>query len=190
VVQKIDEDSRQLAEALASGVPIVITTLQKFPFVSRQLLKMAEEQGRKAHGRLTGRKYAVIIDEAHSSQSGETASDMKEVLGGDALYAQAQQQAQEEGVAHLDELFRSMAKRGRQANLSCFAFTATPKHKTLAVFGRHGQPLHRYAMRQAIEEGFIMDVLLHYTTYKVYYRLLKACEDDPNVERKPSVPRH
>jgi type I restriction enzyme R subunit len=187
VVQKIDDDSRQLAEALAHGVPIVITTLQKFPFVSRQLVKMAEEQGRKAHGRLTGRKYAVIIDEAHSSQSGETASDMKEVLGGDALYEQAQQQAQEEGVAHLDELFRSMAKRGRQANLSCFAFTATPKHKTLAVFGRHGAPFHRYTMRQAIEEGFIMDVLLHYTTYKVYYRLLKACEDDPNVERKQAA---
>jgi type I restriction enzyme R subunit len=187
VVQKIDEDSRQLAKALASGVPIVITTLQKFPFVSRQLVKLAEEQGRKANGRLATRKYAVIVDEAHSSQSGETAMDMKEVLGGDALYEQARQQAQEEGIEHLDEFFRSMAKRGRQANLSCFAFTATPKHKTLAVFGRNGAPFHRYTMRQAIEEGFIMDVLFHYTTYKMYYRLLKACEDDPNVERKKAA---
>lgn len=84
-------------------------------------------------------------------------------------------------------LFRSMAKRGRQANLSFFAFTATPKHKTLAVFGRNGQPFHRYTMRQAIEEGFIMDVLRHYTTYATYFRLLKACEDDPNVERKKAA---
>lgn len=187
VVQKIDRDSRQLARALASGVPIVITTLQKFPFVSQQLAKMAEERGKNRSGRLTARNYAVIIDEAHSSQSGETAADMKEVLGGEALYEQAQQQAQEEGVAHLEELFRSMAKRGRQPNLSCFAFTATPKHKTLAAFGRQGMPFHRYTMRQAIEEGFILDVLLHYTTYKVYYRLLKACADDPNVERKKAA---
>lgn len=84
----------------------------------------------------------------------------------------------------LEELFRSMAKRGRQANLSCFAFAATPKHKTLAVFGHGGQPAHRYTMRQAIEEGFILDVLASYTTYATYFRLLKACADDPNVERK------
>ena len=87
----------------------------------------------------------------------------------------------------MEELFRSMAKRGRQANLSFFAFTATPKHKTLAVFGRDGQPVHRYTMRQAIEEGFILDVLLHYTTYATYFRLLKACPDDPNVEQKKAA---
>jgi type I restriction enzyme R subunit len=80
-----------------------------------------------------------------------------------------------------------MAKRGRQANLSFFAFTATPKHKTLAVFGRGGEPYHRYTMRQAIEEGFILDVLKNYTTYATYYKLLKACEDDPNVERKEAA---
>ena len=87
----------------------------------------------------------------------------------------------------MEELFRSMAKRGRQANLSFFAFTATPKHKTLAVFGRNGLPSHRYTMRQAIEEGFILDVLKHYTTYAAYFKLLKACEDDPNVERKKAA---
>ena len=87
----------------------------------------------------------------------------------------------------MEELFRSMAKRGRQANLSFFAFTATPKHKTLAVFGRDGQPAHRYTMRQAIEEEFILDVLKHYTTYATYFKLLKACEDDPNVERKKAA---
>ena len=80
-----------------------------------------------------------------------------------------------------------MAKRGKQANLSFFAFTATPKHKTLAVFGRDGRPVHRYTMRQAIEEEFILDVLKHYTTYGTYYRLLKACEDDPNVDRKKAA---
>src|SRR5690242_7483038 len=87
----------------------------------------------------------------------------------------------------MEELFHSMAKRGRQANLSFFAFTATPKHKTLAVFGRDGQPVHRYTMRQAIEEEFILDVLKHYTTYATYFKLLKASEEDPHVERKKAA---
>ena len=196
VVQKIDEDSRQLAEALTNSVPIIISTLQKFPFVARQLARMAEERGEQADGVLPTRRCAVIIDEAHSSQSGETATDLKEVLGGNVLREEAARYAIEEGVANLDELFRSMAKRGRQANLSFFAFTATPKHKTLAVFGRDGegdsagktgQAFSRYTMRQAIEEGFIMDVLKHYTTYATYYKLVKASEDDPNVERKQAA---
>ena len=187
VVQKIDESSRQLAEALESAVPIIITTLQKFPFVSRQLIKMAEERGEAGAGTLQTRRCAVVIDEAHSSQGGETATDLKEVLGGEALRKEAQKQAAEEGREDLEELFRSMAKRGRQANLSFFAFTATPKHKTLAVFGRSGKPAHRYTMRQAIEEGFIFDVLKSYTTYATYFRLLKSCEDDPSVERKKAA---
>ena len=187
VVQKIDEHSRQLAEALQSAVPIIITTLQKFPFVSRQLLKMAEERGEKGSRTLPTRRCAVIIDEAHSSQGGETATDLKEVLGGEDLRKEARKRAGDEGHADLEELFRSMAKRGRQANLSFFAFTATPKHKTLAVFGRGGEPIHRYTMRQAIEEEFILDVLKHYTTYATYYKLLKACEDDPSVERKKAA---
>jgi len=187
VVQKVDESSRQLAEALESAVPIIITTLQKFPFVSRQLLKMAEERGKAATGTLSTRRCAVVIDEAHSSQGGETAISLKEVLGGEALREEAQKRAVEEGRENLEELFRSMAKRGRQANLSFFAFTATPKHKTLAVFGRNGKPAHRYTMRQAIAEGFILDVLKSYTTYATYFRLLKSCEDDPNVERKKAA---
>ena len=187
VVQKIDESSRQLAEALEGGVPVIITTLQKFPFVSRQLLRMAEERGEEATGMLPTRRCAVIVDEAHSSQGGETATDLKEVLGGEDLREQAAAHAAEEGMEDMEELFRSMAKRGRQSNLSFFAFTATPKHKTLAVFGRDGLPVHRYTMRQAIEEGFILDVLRHYTTYATYFRLLKACPDDPNVERKKAA---
>ena len=142
-------------------------------------------------GALPARRYAVIIDEAHSSQGGETAAALKEVLGGEALRARASRQAATEGHLEggedLEALFLSMAKRGRQANLSFFAFTATPKHKTLKVFGRGGEPAHRYTMRQAIEEGFILDVLNHYTTYSTYYRLLKACADDPNVERKKAA---
>ncbi len=187
VVQQIDERSRQLAEALENAVPIIITTIQKFPFVSRQLLKLAEEQGKAATGALPTRRFAVIIDEAHSSQGGETATDLKEVLGGEGLREEARRRATEEELEDMEELFRSMAKRGRQANLSFFAFTATPKHKTLAVFGRGGEPTHRYTMRQAIEEGFILDVLKNYTTYATYYKLLKSCEDDPNVERKQAA---
>lgn len=187
VVQKIDERSRQLAEALESAVPIIITTQQKFPFVSKHLLKMAEDRGESGGGTLPTRRFAVIIDEAHSSQGGDAATELKGVLGGESLRKEAQEQAAGEGLEDMEELFRSMAKRGRQANLSFFAFTATPKHKTLAVFGRDGRPSHRYTMRQAIEEQFILDVLKHYTTYATYYRLLKACEDDPNVERKKAA---
>ncbi len=187
VVQKIDESSRQLAEALENAVPIIITTLQKFPFVSRQLLKMAEERGVMGTGTLPTRHCAVIIDEAHSSQGGEAATDLKEVLGGEALREKAKQHAAEEGLDSMEELFRSMAKRGQQANISFFAFTATPKHKTFAVFGRNGQPTHRYTMRQAIEEEFILDVLKNYVTYATYFKLLKACEEDPNVERKKAA---
>lgn len=187
VVQKIDENSRQLAEALESAVPIIITTLQKFPFVSRQLAKMAEERGEAEGGVLKSRHCAVIIDEAHSSQGGETATDLKEVLGGQGLRDEAAKYMAENEDEDMDELYRSMAKRGRQANLSFFAFTATPKHKTLKVFGRDGKPAHRYTMRQAIEEGFILDVLKYYTTYATYFRLLKSSEDDPNVERKKAA---
>lgn len=184
VVEKIDKDSRQLAEALANGVPIIITTLQKFPFVTKQLIKLAEDRGEQSDGVLPTRNFAVIIDEAHSSQGGETATDLKEVLGGKDLVTAAQKQAEEEGAGNLEELYRSMAKRGRQANISFFAFTATPKHKTLKAFGRNGEPAHRYTMRQAIEEGFILDVLKNYTTYATYFRLVQATEDDKEVDRK------
>ena len=186
-MQRIDESSRQLAEALENAVPVIITTMQKFPFVSRQLLKMAKERGTTGTGTLATRRCAVIIDEAHSSQGGETATKLKGVLGGEKLLEDAKGRAAEEGFEDIEELFRSMAERGRQANLSFFAFTATPKHKTLAVFGRDGRPAHRYTMRQAIEEEFILDVLKHYTTYAIYFKLLKACEDDPNVERKKAA---
>jgi type I restriction enzyme R subunit len=187
VVQKIDEDSRQLAEALQSGVPIIITTLQKFPYVSEQLAKLNEERGMAGKDHLPTRRYAVIIDEAHSSQSGETATELKGVLGGADLRQKAKELAEEEEDAALEGLFRAMAKRGRQPNISFFAFTATPKYKTFALFGRNREAFHRYTMRQAIDEGFIEDVLKSYVSYKTYYRLLKKAEQDPHVERKTAA---
>ena len=187
VVQQIDERSRQLAEVLEGGVPIVITTLQKFPFVSRHLLKMAEERGEEGSGTLATRRCAVVIDEAHSSQGGEAATELKGVLGGERLREEARRRAAEEGREDVEELYRSMARRAQQPNLSFFAFTATPKHKTFAVFGRDGEPAHRYTMRQAIEEGFILDVLRNYATYDTYFKLLKQSADDPHVERKPAA---
>ncbi len=129
----------------------------------------------------------MIIDEAHSSQSGETVTELKGVLGGSELRQKAREMAKEEGEVELERLFRSMAKRGCQQHISFFAFTATLKHKTLAIFGRNGEPFHRYTMRQAIEEGFIMNVLANYVTYKTYYRLIKKAEEDPNVERKKAA---
>lgn len=181
VVQKIDEDSTQLAEALKSGTPIIITTLQKFPFVTEKV------------GDLPDRKYAVIVDEAHSSQSGEAAAELKGVLAAESIKQKAKEEAQAQGLPdYEEEILKTIAKRGRQPNISFFAFTATPKYKTLEVFGRRGPdgkplPFHLYSMRQAIEEGFILDVLRNYTTYKTYYRLVKSIEDDPHVVKSKAA---
>jgi len=181
VVAKIDEDSAQLAEALAAGAPIIVPTLQKFPFVTEKI------------GSLPKRRYAVIVDEAHSSQSGEAAADLKGTLAGAAIQEAAQATAQAEGLPDYEEqILRTMARRGRQPNISFFAFTATPKYKTMEVFGRPGPdgkpaPFHLYSMCQAIEEGFILDALQHYTTYRTYYRLLKSVQDDPKVDKRQAA---
>jgi len=181
VVQKIDINSTQLAEALGSGVPVVITTLQKFPFVTEKM------------GDLPMRQYAVVVDEAHSSQGGETATELKGVLAGAAIKEEAKAKAEEEGLPdYEEEILKTMAKRGHQPNISFFAFTATPKYKTLEVFGTPGadskpQPFHLYSMRQAIDEGFILDVLQNYTTYRTYYRLIKSIEDDPKVDKRKAA---
>jgi len=201
VVQKIDENTAQLARALREGVPIIITTLQKFPFVTEQIRKQAEEDA-KANNlpaptaddlTLPGKQFAVIIDEAHSSHSGETATELKAVLAGDHIKQTAKEAAEAQGLPdYEEEILRTMAKRGRQPNISFFAFTATPKHKTLEVFGTPGadgkpHPFHLYSMRQAIEEGFILDVLKNYTTYKTYFGLIKSVEEDPNVEKRAAA---
>jgi type I restriction enzyme, R subunit len=199
VVKAIDEDSKQLAAALVDGTKIVITTLQKFPFVLRGLLHVAgaesseqasaEEKAQASEWQkeIGRRKYAVIVDEAHSSQTGETARELKAILG-----TKVQSENGEEEPDGEDILNQVMQSRGRQANLSFFAFTATPKGKTLELFGRKGasgkpEAFHLYSMRQAIEEKFILDVLTNYTSYKTYYRLVKEAEDDPNLPKKKGV---
>jgi type I restriction enzyme R subunit len=181
VVQKIDQDSTQLADALTTGVPIIITTLQKFPYTTEKM------------DALHKRKYAVIIDEAHSSQGGETATEMKGVLSEAHVREEAAKQSKDQSLPdYEEEIVRTMLKRGRQPNISFFAFTATPKYKTLEVFGQPGpdgkpHPFHLYSMRQAIDEGFILDVLKNYTTYKTYYRLIKSIEDDPKVDKRKAA---
>ncbi len=175
VVEKIDKNSQQLADALKSGKKIIITTLQKFPFVLDQIDCLPE------------RAYAIIADEAHSSQTGEAALALKEALGG-TLDVETEDETNpvEAEVRHRAEA------RGPQPNQSFFAFTATPKAKTLELFGETGENGQKeafdlYSMRQAIEEKFILDVLANYTTYKTFYKLAKAIEDDPKIEKRKAM---
>ncbi len=183
VVAKIDESSAQLADALAGEqARIVITTLQKFPYV---LDKIAE---------LGTRRYAVVVDEAHSSQTGEAAKDLRLALGATEEQELTAAEAEDMGLVALPQdpveeaLARAVAARGMPPNLSFFAFTATPKAKTLELFGTKNsttgrfEPFHLYPMRQAIEEGFILDVLASYVTYDMYWRIEKAVADDPKYE--------
>lgn len=192
VVVKIDEDTRQLVKALAGGTPIIITTVQKFPFVSETLDKLNEEEGAGSVTLSTkDKRYAVIVDEAHSSQSGETATDLRGVLNKEGVEEAATQYLDADEDEVEDAVVRSMLRRGKQANLSFFAFTATPKYKTMQIFdepGTNGKPpFDHYSMRQAIEEKFILDVLANYTTYKAYYKITQTAEDDPHVERKKAA---
>jgi type I restriction enzyme R subunit len=181
VVQKIDKDSQQLADSIRAGSNIIITTLQKFPFILDKI------------GELPMRKYAVIIDEAHSSQGGEASKKMKEVLSAKSL-EEAEQEETHSGLDEdaEDEIRKSMQARGKQDNLSFFAFTATPKAKTVEVFGTMAtdgkpRPFHLYSMKQAIQEGFILDVLKNFTTYKTYFRLSKQIDEDPKVNKKQAA---
>ncbi len=197
VVKKIDESASQLAEALAGETAkVIITTLQKFPFILDQAAQA-----------LVGRTFAVIVDEAHSSQTGESAKALKAVLGQAAREvvavghgatgveaafnaAEKLESKIETGDDPQDVLAASVAARGRQPNLSFFAFTATPKAKTLELFGTKSdldglyRPFHLYSMRQAIEEEFIHDVLLNYMTYSTYFKLANATSDDPEVDQR------
>lgn len=196
VVQKINEDTRQLVKALTTGTPIIISTVQKFPFVTETIEKLNKEQGEGSVAISTkDKRFAVIIDEAHSSQSGETAMEMKYVLNKEGIEEAAAEYAlqnkTESGEDEEDLIIRNMMKRGKQPNISFFAFTATPKYKTKHIFNESGvsgeSPFHEYTMRQAIEERFILDVLKNYTTYETYFRLTQSAEDDPNVERKKAA---
>ena len=192
VVAPIKEGSKQLANALVDGTKIVITTLQKFPFILKGLLRIAGAKdtdmpdeaallkSKAWQKKIAGRKYAIIVDEAHSSQTGEAARGMKQILGDKAIKTEDIEDWQ-------DELNMVMESRGQQPNLSFFAFTATPKGKTLELFGTSGRAFHNYSMRQAIEEGFILDVLQRYTTYSTYFKMIKNTADDPSMPAKKAA---
>ncbi len=197
VVQKIDENAKQLAAALNDGVPIVVTTLQKFPFILSNV------------GNLKDRKFALIIDEAHSSQTGSAAQKLNQVLTSDgkALVHKVELDGttydlkpdlaiDPEDITSEDVINTVIAGRLRPKNVAYYAFTATPKAKTMELFGIKGpdgqyRPAHSYSMRQAIEEGFILDVLKHYTTYETYYRLGSAADEKlvPQLKAKKALAR-
>lgn len=167
---KGDPKSSQLAKALEEQAPIIIVTLQTFPFVAKTL----EEESK-----WKGRTFAIIADEAHSSQSGNAAKRVREILG---------ITEQEGEIGSDDAMAAQMAARADHKNISYFAFTATPKAKTLELFGRENaegrpEPFHLYTMRQAIEEGFILDVLLNYTTYEMAYKIATADGKDYDVPK-------
>ncbi len=165
------ERSGDLRRFLEGGKKIIITTLQKFPFI-------LDEIGNEHRGR----RFAILIDEAHSSQGGRTSAKMHQAL--------AEVNAEDDETFE-DEINRLMESRRLLRNASYFAFTATPKNKTLEIFGtpdpqpdgtvKH-RPFHSYTMKQAIQEGFILDVLAHYTPVKSYYKLIKTIEDDPEFD--------
>ncbi|KAA8610223.1 type I restriction endonuclease subunit R [Salipiger aestuarii] len=173
VVKKIDGTSRDLKDAILKGARIIITTIQKF---GTEHLATISGQG--------GRNFAVIIDEAHSSQSGKAAQAMSDALTRDATSSD-----------EIEDMVLAFQKaRGPQKNISFLAFTATPRKVTLERFDRIGpdgtpHPFHLYSMRQAIEEEFIVDVLKNYTTYGAYYQLEKTIEDDPAFKGRKAQSR-
>lgn len=173
VVKKIDGTSRDLKNAIEGGARVIITTIQKF---GTEHLATISGQSSK--------NFAVIIDEAHSSQSGKAAQAMSDAL---TRETNSSDDIEDLIIAH-------QAARGPQKNISFLAFTATPRNVTLERFGRIGadgkpHPFHLYSMRQAIQEGFILDVLQNYMTYKAYYQLEKTIEDDPAFKGRKAQSR-
>lgn len=178
LVKHVENGGKELKESLESGVKIITTTLQKFPVIVDAIEKVE------------GKKFAVIIDEAHSSQSGESAADLRQVLTLDEAEAQTEKEEKAFKTVEDQIIERMKARRVGSANLSFFAFTATPKQKTLELFGTEDTltgkfgPFSLYSMKQAIEEKFILDVLKNYTSYDTYFGLLKKVEDDPEFDKK------
>lgn len=183
VVQKIDKNAQQLKDAIEAGTGIIITTLQKFPVIYKEV-----KSGNK--------RFAVIVDEAHSSQTGDAAKKLKRALADTEKileeYAEMEYEEEKNRKDNEDKLLDELAAQGIHDNMSFFAFTATPKDKTLNMFGWRDNdgkyhPFHIYSMRQAIEEGFILDVLKNYMTYKMYYKIAKAIPDDPQLDTVAGV---
>ena len=183
VVVKVDKNARQLQQAIEDGAGIIITTLQKFPVIYKEV-----NSGNK--------RFAVIVDEAHSSQTGDAARKLKRALADTEEilreYAELEGREEEKRKDDEDRLLDELAAQGMHENLSFFAFTATPKGKTLNMFGWKDSkgswhPFHIYSMRQAIEEGFILDVLKNYMTYKMYYKIVKNIPDDPELDTVAGV---
>lgn len=182
----IDEkkSSKDLKDALNAGKRIIVTTLQKFPVIYEEV------------DDTTDKRFAIIVDEAHSSQTGSSAMKLKAALAdvSDALkeYAELEGKAEDELLDDNDRLVREMISHGKHKNLSFFAFTATPKGTTLEMFGTEWNdgsyhPFHVYSMRQAIEEGFILDVLQNYTTYRTCYQIAKNTKDNPDVPQSKAL---
>jgi len=182
--------SGELAEALSGTKKIIVCTIQTFPFALATVQELAATQGKR---------FAVIADEAHSSQSGEAAAKLKEVLSAEELA----ELADGGSISNEDILAAQMSGRANDRGITFIAFTATPKAKTLELFGRRPDPIqppskenlpepfHVYSMRQAIEEGFILDVLQNYTSYKLAFKLANGGEEiaDTEVERSAAVKR-
>ncbi len=172
-----DKNSRDLRDAINAGTRIIVTTLQKFPVIYQEV------------DSVKGRNFAIIVDEAHSSQTGSSAMKLKAALADteEALREYAEIEGKEEDeIDPTDKLVAEMITHGRHKNLSFFAFTATPKGTTLEMFGNEYEdgsfhPFHIYSMRQAIEEGFILDVLQNYMTYDTCFKIAKTIEDNPEV---------
>ena len=183
VVVKVDKNARQLQQAIEDGAGIIITTLQKFPVIYKEV-----NSGNK--------RFVVVVDEAHSSQTGDAAKKLKRALADTEEilreYAEMEGREEEKRKDDEDRLLDELAAQGMHENLSFFAFTATPKGKTLNMFGWKDSkgswhPFHIYSMRQAIEEGFILDVLKNYMTYKMYYKIVKNIPDDPELDTVAGV---
>ena len=169
-------NSTDLAEALKSNTKIIATTIQKFPYIVNSVANLKKKN------------FAIIIDEAHSSTSGKDMAAVTKSLGSEEIL---------ENVNVEEIITKEIEKSGKQPNVSIFAFTATPKSTTLQLFGRvnakgQHEAFHIYSMKQAIEEGFILDVLSNYTTYETFYRINKEIEEDPRcktVEAKRQIAR-
>lgn len=171
------KSSKDLRDAINNGCRIIVSTLQKFPVIYQEVENTA------------GKNFAIIVDEAHSSQTGKSAIKLKTALADleDALREYAEIEGLEEAeIDRNDKLMWDMVAHGKHKNLSFFAFTATPKAQTLEMFGTEYSdgsfhPFHIYSMRQAIEEGFIMDVLQNYMTYHTCFKIAKTIPDNPEV---------